>query len=170
MSTNAANLHLGYNAPPLGLTQPGGVGIQVQLRNFAIYEVGSSPNVAISQQLSCASDVRIAGSLINTSDARLKTDVQPLDPAKAMSILQSVEPKTYERIDIENGARVGFLADDIMTACLDNELYVGNIVTRTSDGQYLGLDYARLSSLLWSCCKTLDAKCNDLEARISALE
>jgi len=170
MSTNAANLHLGYNAPPLGLTQPGGIGIQVQLRNFAIYEVGSSPNVAISQQLSCASDVRIAGSIINTSDKRLKTAVETLDPAIAMSILQSVEPKTYERTDGQPGRRAGFLADDIMMACLDNELYVGNIVTRTGNGQYLGLDYARLSSLLWSCCKTLDAKCNDLESRISALE
>ena len=170
MSTNAANLHLGYNAPPLGLTQPGGAGIQVQLRNFAIYEVGSQASVAISQQLSVASDVRIAGSLINTSDKRLKTDVETLDPATAMSILQAVEPKTYQRTDGQTGRRAGFLADDIMDACLENELYVGNIVSRTGDGQYLGLDYARLSSLLWSCCKTLDAKCNDLESRISALE
>jgi len=164
MSTNAANLHLGYDAPSLGLTQPGGVGIQVQLRNFAIYEVGSSPNVAISQQLSVASDVRIAGSIINTSDKRLKTDIETLDPATAMSILKSVEPKTYERTDGQTGRRAGFLADDIHLACLHNELYVGNIVSRTGDGQYLGLDYARLVSILWSCCKTLDSRVQALEA------
>ena len=167
MSTNAANLHLGYNAPPLGLTQPGGAGIQVQLRNFAIYEVGSQASVAISQQLSVASDVRIAGSLINTSDARLKTDVQPLDPTKAMNVLQAVEPKTYERTDMEEGKRVGFLADDIMSACLENELYVSNIVSRTGEGQYLGLDYSRLNALLWQVCRHQEERLQALESTIS---
>ena len=165
MSTNAANFHLGYDAPPLGLTQPGGAGIQVQLRHFAIYEVGSQANVAISQQLSVASDVRIAGSIINTSDSRLKTDVQAVDSAKALSILQSVEPKTYSRTDMEAGTRLGFLADDIMTACLDNELYVSNLVSRTGDGQYLGLDYSRLVSILWSVCKQQEERIQALEAK-----
>ncbi len=165
MSTNAANLHLGYYAPPLGLTQPGGAGIQVQLRNFAVYEITSQPKVAISQQLSVASDVRIAGSLIDTSDSRLKTDVQALDSAKATRIIQSVEPKTYSRTDMEAGRRLGCLADDIMTACLENELYVSNLVSRTGDGQYLGVDYSRLVSILWSVCRQQEERLQALEAK-----
>ena len=169
MSTNAANLHLGYNAPPLGLTQPGGIGIQVQLRNLAIYEVGSLPSVSISQQLIVSNDIRIEGSLINTSDSRLKTNIESLDPNKAMKILQTVEPKIYERSDMDHSVRIGFLADDIMSASLEHELYVSNLVTRAGQ-QYLGLDYARLTSILWSCCQTLDNKVKDLETRLSSLE
>ena len=167
MATGAANIHLGYNAAPLGLTQPGGVGIQVQLRNFAVYEVGSSPSVAISQQLSVASDVRIGGSLVNTSDKRLKDDVQTLDPSSCIGILQGVEAKVYQRTDLENGQRVGFLADDVLEACLAESLYVSNLVNRVGAKQYLGLDYGRLTAILWQVCRSQEERLQALETSLA---
>jgi len=114
----------------------------------------------------------------NDSDATLKSDVVPASTAQALQVLKAVEPKVYRRNDLQDqSSRLGFIAQDF--AALPSEW--GNIVGKTGDiGEHLDeegntvpaepgtltLDYARLSCVLWGCCRSLVARVKALEARL----
>ena len=92
------------------------------------------------------------------SDARLKTVVQDADPATCMALLRSVAPKTYKRIDHQpDQTRLGFIAQDMVSDAFPNLAF-------PAPTGFLALDYARLSAVLWSCVKSLDARVAALEA------
>ena len=60
----------------------------------------------------------LAGSLNESSDARLKDDVQEVDPADAIAMVKAVKPKTYVRNDMDTGdPRLGFIAQDLKSCC-----------------------------------------------------
>ena len=115
----------------------------------------------------------------NDSDATLKSDVIPISTTHALEVLKAVEPKVYKRVDLQDDAtRIGFIAQDF-AAALPPEW--ASIVGRTGaveehvdeDGHQvaskpstLTLDYARLNSILWECCRNLHARLEVLEARL----
>ena len=81
-------------------------------------------------------------------------------------MFDAVSCKSYKRTAGPIDRRVGFIAQDIQTACSDNNLpNTFNADIPQDDGTtILGLDYARLgATVLWS-------KCKQLEARLSAIE
>ena len=79
-----------------------------------------------------------------------------------MQMLDAVNAKTYKRLDLENQiSRVGFLAQDVQQHQKDEW---GNLTAWIQgDEPTLGMDYARLTAILWSICK-------NQEKRIKALE
>ena len=116
-------------------------------------------------------------SIHNNSDATLKDDVVPASTDDAIGVLKAVEPKVYRRNDLQDQSpRLGFIAQDF--AVLPPEW--GNIVGKTggteehldeegnpvpTEPSTLTLDYARLSCVLWGCCRSLVARVEALEAR-----
>ena len=86
-------------------------------------------------------------------------------------MLRQVSAKTYERKDLPgSGSRLGFIAQDVEAACPPSW---SNLVSTTQykwSGAPEGadikvLDYARLTSVLWQCTRSLLARVEALEAR-----
>ena len=83
------------------------------------------------------------------------------------------EAKTYYRPD-RGETRCGFIAQDIYESIpAEWQNLVGRVQHVTSPPglaeptaeEYLTLDYARLTAVLWQCCKDLDARIQSLEAQ-----
>ena len=81
--------------------------------------------------------------------------------------------KTYTRLDLpDDDSRVGFIAQDVEEAC--PPLW-SNLVTKEQykwsgapeGAEIKVLDYARLTSVLWQCTRSLLARVEALEARLA---
>ena len=99
---------------------------------------------------------------------RLKSKPRaPLDEAKCLDLLKAVEPKTYIRSDLgPQQVRCGFVAQDLAEAISDAGLPFMNVVSRSSaDPQFLGVDYARTSAILWAVCRSQEARIIALESK-----
>ena len=121
-----------------------------------------------NQNCTCAGNLT-ANNFNSSSDAKLKDDQQVAPTADAAAILAAVDVKTYSRNDLDGQKRVGFIAQDLQSACDGNWT---NIVSSSPDVDEEGVetgtstlqvDYSRLTTVLWSVCK-------DLTARVAALE
>ena len=78
---------------------------------------------------------------------------------------------TYTRNDGVNGPRVGFVAQHLQAAIGEDSKLQNIVMPVYTDGPpLLGLDYARLSVILWGVCKNQQAELAALTARVSALE
>ena len=90
----------------------------------------------------------------------------------ALEVLRSVDAKTYTLNDRGGESRIGFVAQEVEAALPEGW---GNIVSQLErteeetayDPPLKSLDYARLSAVLWQCCKDLDARVQALEAQQS---
>ena len=83
-------------------------------------------------------------------------------------MFDALVPKIYDRQDnpeMTPEHRIGFIADDVKAAMATHMPDVTNVISERPVGeeQLLALDYSRLTTVLWS-------KVKDLEARIQALE
>ena len=139
------------------------------MRNLRIYAT-TSASVTLSRDLTVQNNITCVG-LTQTSDAQIKENIEPASLEELQAIFDSVEVKQYNRIDIP-GDRVGFIAQDIQRAIsVDSKLQ--NIVNPiySDKAPILGLDYARLGSVvLWGVCKNQQAMITDLTTRVAVLE
>ena len=109
------------------------------------------------------------------SDRSLKDDIQDANTEQCLSMLRQVSAKTYTRKDLTNdGPRLGFIAQDVEAAC--PPLWSNVVSTSTykweqapEGAEIKVLDYARLTSVLWTCTKNLIDRVETLEARIAQL-
>ncbi len=124
----------------------------------------------------------IHGTFVNSSDRRLKEGIEQADYAECQRVFDSVEPKTYRRNDTETDQyRLGFVAQDVEA---NLPIKWQNIVRpflfehedKTREDM-LGVDYARLTCVLWGVVKNQQAtivdlatRCAELTARVTALE
>ena len=84
-----------------------------------------------------------------------------------MTMLKNIEAKTYTRTDINTAdKRIGFIAQDIQQ-WLPNEF--ANITAPVSES-ILGLDYSRLTPVLWTIARKQQQVIEDFSARLVALE
>ena len=106
------------------------------------------------------------------SDRSLKDNLQDASTEQCLSMLRQVSAKTYDRKDLpDSGPRIGFVAQDVESAC--PPLW-SNLVSTTTyawaqapeGAEIKVLDYARLTSVLWQCTRSLLARVEALEARV----
>jgi len=123
----------------------------------------------VSSQVTCAANLDVQGNLhatgtVTSSDRNIKTGIEDIDEAACMQMLKAVVPKTYFRTDLQNQtSRLGFLAQDIQE---NSHEKWGNLTAwLPGDEPRLGMDYARLTPLLWQCCRTLLTKIEALEGK-----
>ena len=109
--------------------------------------------------------------LAAASDRSLKDNIQDANTEQCLACLRQVSAKTYTRKDLTNdGPRLGFVAQDIEAAC--PPLWSNLVSTSTykwtqapEGAEIKVLDYARLTSVLWQCTRSLLARVEALEAR-----
>ena len=97
-------------------------------------------------------DLSYTGSLIPSSDKRLKKDIKEVNSKKAVELVKYIKPKTYHFIDDRQQGKscVGFIANDFMET---------KKIKEGKDG-YLKLDYTTCVPILWSA---LQATINEVE-------
>ncbi len=159
------NVHMGVVAPASQYTQAAG---NLKLRNLRVY-TNSSTSTTIASDLIVQNGITCV-SLTQTSDESIKENITHASLDELQSIFDSVEVKQYNRIDIP-GDRVGFIAQDVEAAIsVDSKLQ--NIVhpIYSNKAPLLGIDYARLTTILWGVCKNQSAMIADLNARVKLLE
>ena len=94
-------------------------------------------------------DIEYTGSLIPSSDKRLKKDIKELNQKKAVELVKYIVPKTYRFIDDRQQGKscCGFIANDFLNKKVPDEWQ--NIVKEGKDG-YLKFDYTSCVPILWS--------------------
>ena len=104
-------------------------------------------------------DIEYTGSLIPSSDKRLKKDIKELNQKKAVELVKYIVPKTYHFIDDRQKGKscCGFIANDFLSKKVPDEWQ--NIVKEGKDG-YLKFDYTSCVPILWSA---LQATINEVE-------
>ena len=155
-----------FNMQPTGHSPAPSTGT-VNLRNLRVYTIGGS--AAISQNLNVTGNITCT-SLTQTSDERVKENVQLADLVEIQNIFNNVDVKTYERNDGFLGSRIGFIAQDFQNT-IDYESKFQKIVNPIfTEPPLAGLDYSRLTTILWGVCKKQQELITSLESRVQALE
>jgi hypothetical protein len=107
-----------------------------------------------------------ASNFPSSSDARLKTEVEPVSVDECTRLVKAVTPCTYKRIDMEGTARIGYIAQ-----AWDRELTSGYrcILGTSSDenGPLLTIDYSRLVPVLHAALLSAFARIDALESRLT---
>ena len=98
--------------------------------------------------------------LQNNSDTNIKANQQPTPLADLKTVFDAVEVKSYTRTDTPQPEdRIGFIAQEILTAGV-----LGPKLASMQENGLYGLDYSRLTCVLWGVCKQLEQRVAALEA------
>ena len=159
------NIHAGVLAPGTQYTQAAG---NLNLRNLRVY-TNSATTTTIASDLTVQYGITCV-SLTQTSDKSIKQSIELANLDELQQIFDRVEVKQYHRIDIP-GDRVGFIAQDVQAAISEDSKFQNIVNPIYSDKPpLLGLDYARLTTILWGVCKKKQMMIEDLAARVKLLE
>jgi hypothetical protein len=110
-----------------------------------------------------AASTLYASAFLNTSDARLKTDVRPLTPDEALPLLQTLRPVRYTWISRPGAAaEVGFLAQNV-------EGVLPEAVVQGADG-YLRVGYDRITPLVVAGLRGVADRTRQLNAALDEAE
>jgi hypothetical protein len=142
----------------------------ILIRNIQVTDAGTPAIVSLSSSLVVGGSCT-ALSYVTSSDERIKAQVEDINSDECQKMLDTIRPKTYVRTDLaDSSRRLGFIAQDVATNIPPE---FGNLIGFTSDAednQLLGLDYGRLSVVLWACLRKSNTKIQELETRLAALE
>jgi len=111
----------------------------------------------------------LSEAFVVSSDSSLKENVNIVDGLDCIDVVKSVSPKTYTRNDLHDTSKrwIGFIAQEV-EAALDNNITGGTnlvMINQNADGVPLkGIDYGRLTTILWGVCKNLIDRVEALEA------
>lgn len=108
------------------------------------------------------------GAYVNTSDARVKTNVTPSD--KGLAEVLQLQPVTFTRTNpATTGNEIGFIAQDVQP--IVPEAVWGNAGLPREDGvPLLGLTSETITAINVNAIKELNAKIEALTARLATLE
>ena len=113
-----------------------------------------------------ATTVTINGTFVDSSDSRLKYDIDNVK-SNCMNIIKKFKPKRFKRHDRNDGGKthIGYIADEVLKA-IPKEFE--NIVCQ--DREYLGLNYLVLPVLVHKAVLELNDKIDKLEKEVKELK
>lgn len=121
-------------------------------------------------------NVVCGGTLTQSSDARLKDNIEDADTAMCMELVNSVSARTYRRKDIEQTkTRLGFVSQELLNALPKGGEFQNLVAPYSHEEEggdkieYLGVDYSRLTAVLWTCVKSLTQRIEIIENKLNAL-
>ena len=118
-------------------------------------------NADIGGNLTCVA-------LTETSDAKIKENIQEVNIKDCYKAVKYIKPKTYNFINDESKkSNIGFIADDIKDAKMPKEW--DNIIYYNDDGMKL-LAYNKTSVVLWGCVQELMKEVEDLKKEVRKLK
>ena len=101
---------------------------------------------------------------VNLSDERVKKNLRAATPEELAEAFDGLQAHWYDRSDVAQQNQLGFMAQEVKALGPVGEALTANIAAE--DGtELVGLDYARLSCVLWGAVKTLQARVEALEAK-----
>ena len=72
-----------------------------------------------TNDISCAGDLSYAGTLTDTSDSRVKTNIVDFSNANSLALIDSLQPRTFKKLDADGNAvdilRYGLVAQEVET-------------------------------------------------------
>ena len=106
-----------------------------------------------------ATTVTINGTFVDSSDSRLKYDIDNIK-SNCMNVIKKFKPKKFKRHDRNDGGKthIGYIADEVLKA-IPKEFE--NVVSK--DREYLGLNYLVLPVLVHKAVLELNDKVDKLE-------
>ena len=109
-----------------------------------------------------ATTVTINGTFVDSSDSRLKCDIDNIK-SNCMNVIKKFKPKKFKRHDKNDGGKthIGYIADEVLKA-IPKEFE--NVVSK--DREYLGLNYLVLPVLVHKAVLELNDKVDKLEKEI----
>ena len=113
-----------------------------------------------------ATTITINGTFVDSSDSRLKYDIDNVK-SNCMNIIKKFKPKKFKRHDRNDGGKthIGYIADEVLKA-IPKEFE--NIVCK--DKEYLALNYLVLPVLVHKAVLELNDKIDKLEKEVKELE
>ena len=113
-----------------------------------------------------ASTVTINGTFVDSSDSRLKYDIDNIK-SNCMNIIKKFKPKKFKRHDRNDGGKthIGYIADEVLKA-IPKEFE--NVVSK--DREYLGLNHLVLPVLVHKAVLELNDKIDKLEKEIKEMK
>ena len=95
--------------------------------------------------------------------------MQDADPTACLRIIQTVRPRTYARIDMNDAPRSGYIAQELSAQLTGNyRCIIGE--GHDEQGPLLTVDYSRMTVVLHGALLGLMSKLDAALARIEALE
>ena len=133
---------------------------------FRLYYPGSSVGIEMT-----SSNVTTINGTVNTpSDRRLKEDIETANYDDCERAFNNIDVKTYIRNDINTDKyRLGVIAQEV-EANIDNDKrsnLVSEFQMEGHDETLKGVDYSRLTLILWGYCKKLETRVQQLETQIN---
>lgn len=128
--------------------------------NYGGYHLGDSSHLW--------DDIYAAGSIIKTSDASMKHDIEPI-PEKYIDMLDMVQPVRYKYNDGQSGRyHTGFIANEVKDAMdkngVDSTEFGGFVATTVENGKYVFmLRYDEFIALLLEKIRRMDKRLKVLE-------
>ena len=110
--------------------------------------------------------IYVNGSVGSSSDSKLKENIKEINNKECIKILKYIKPKTFNFKGKEQ-SELGFIADDWLKADLPKEWQ--NLVWMGKD-DYMRMDYAKTTPIIWSALQTALNKIDKLEKEIKALK
>ena len=116
--------------------------------------------------------VTVHTTFYNNSDIKLKDNQQTADHDVIQNVFNRIDVKTYERNDLNNEKRIGFIADDFFDALPEEFAAIVSEHTyqkTVSDGEpmpppetIIQLEYSRLVCSLWGALKNTSTRSSAL--------
>ena len=98
--------------------------------------------------------------LVETSDKRLKDNIEDDVDEECSEIVKKVKVKTYNlKSDDKKKHHIGFIAQEIKEILPKKFEAVVN-----EDSECMGINYGKMSAILWKCCQEQQSKIEHLEA------
>jgi hypothetical protein len=130
----------------------------IKVRNIRIYHETPAA-VAISAPLNVTGAVTCT-SVVQTSDRRVKENIVPANLEMLQAVFDGVEVSTYKRTDGVEGPRVGFISNDVKAALPEDGSM--DMLTPFIGNGLVGVDYARMCTVLWGAVKMLKQRVDAL--------
>ena len=118
-------------------------------------------NADIGGNLTCVA-------LTETSDSKLKENIQEVNTKECYKAVKYIKPKTYNFIkDEDKKSHIGFVADDIKDAKMPPKW--DNIIYYNDDGMKL-LAYNKMAVVLWGCVQEMQKEITNLKTEVTKLK
>jgi hypothetical protein len=111
-------------------------------------------------------NAQLSGTLTQNSDQRLKTNIESLDASSTLTLIDQLNPVTFNWIDPNqgNGIQVGFIAQQVQA--IFPELVSTTSATALTPGGTLGLNYIGLVAPAISAIQALSSEVQNLIAEV----
>jgi hypothetical protein len=106
-----------------------------------------------------------SGSIFQSSDQRLKTNILSLDASSSLAAINGLNPVSYNRIDQDTGINLGFIAQQVQQIFPD--LVSTTSPTALTPGGTLTLNYVGLIAPLVKSVQALSQEIASLESTVS---